>query len=428
MRLHHQIFLAMLLAGLAGWATEPDSTLAGVHWLSVYDMIGTIFINGLKMVVVPLIASAIVSGLIHAGEGRDLGRLGLKTISYYLLTGLVAVLVGLVLVNLIAPGVIEGEPAGNRLGLSADTDEVLASVKEQGAGDFSQILIKLLPPNIVQAAAEGQLLGLIVFSLLFGWFLRQVEGRPGETLRELVDGIYYTMMRLTLLIVALAPIGVFGLIAATVTETGLDAIRPLALFFVTVVLALAAHAFVVLPVAIRLLGHRSPGRHFQAMSPALMTAFSTASSAATLPLTLECVEQRAGVSNRTSSFVLPLGATVNMDGTALYECVAALFLAQAYGIDVSLTTQFTVVLIALLTSIGVAGIPAASLVAITVILGVIGLPAEAVGLILVVDRLLDMCRTAVNVWGDSAGAVLIARSEGEEAVLARPVADTESRA
>jgi proton glutamate symport protein len=162
------------------------------------------------------------------------------------------------------------------------------------------------------------------------------------------------------------------------------------------------------------------------MSPALMTAFSTASSAATLPLTLECVERRAGVSNRTSSFVLPLGATVNMDGTALYECVAALFLAQAYGIDVSLATQFTVVLIALLTSIGVAGIPAASLVAITVILGVIGLPAEAVGLILVVDRLLDMCRTAVNVWGDSVGTVLIARSEGEEAVLAYPVSEAET--
>lgn len=418
MRLHHWIFLAMLLAGLAGWLTTPETTLAGIHLLSVYDFIGTLFINALKMVVVPLIMSAIISGLINAGEGRGLGRLGGKTVVYYLSTSLVAVLIGLVLVNLITPGIIDGEPAGNRLGLDREvTDTALEQVADKGAGDFSEMLLQMVPPNIISAAAEGQLLGLIVFSLLFGWFLRQVEGGPGQTLRDLVEGIYQTMMRLTLLIVAFAPVGVFGLIAATVTETGLDAIRPLALFFITVLLTLGVHAFVVMPMVIRLLAQRSPWRHFQAMSPALMTAFSTASSAATLPLTLECVEKRAGVSNRTGSFVLPLGATVNMDGTALYECVAALFLAQAYGIDVSLTTQFTVVLVALLTSIGVASIPAASLVAITVILGVIGLPAEAIGLILVVDRILDMCRTAVNVWGDSVGAVLIARSEGEEDVL-----------
>jgi proton glutamate symport protein len=263
LRLHHQIFVAMVLAGLAGWATEPGSTLVGIHWLSVYNMLGTLFINALKMVVVPLITSAIISGLLNAGEGRDLGRLGLKTVAYYLATGLAAVLIGLMLVNLIAPGIIEGEPAGDRLGLSEDTDQVLNQVKDQGAGDFSQILLKFLPPNIVQAAAEAQLLGLIVFSLLFGWFLRQVEGRPGETLRELVHGLYYTMMRVTLLVVALAPIGVFGLIAATVTETGLDAVRPLALFFITVVLALAAHAFVVLPVAIRLLGDAPRGAIFR---------------------------------------------------------------------------------------------------------------------------------------------------------------------
>lgn len=418
MRLHHWIFLAMLLAGLAGWLTTPETTLAGIHLLSVYDFIGTLFINALKMVVVPLIMSAIISGLINAGEGRGLGRLGGKTVVYYLSTSLVAILIGLVLVNLITPGIIDGEPAGNRLGLDREvTNSALAQVADKGAGDFSEMLLQMLPPNIVAAAADGQLLGLIAFSLLFGWFLRQVESSPGQTLRDLVEGIYQTMMRLTMLIVAFAPVGVFGLIAATVTETGLDAIRPLALFFITVLLALGVHAFVVMPMVIRLLAQRSPWRHFQAMSPALMTAFSTASSAATLPLTLECVEKRAGVSNRTGSFVLPLGATVNMDGTALYECVAALFLAQAYGIDVSLTTQFTVVLVALLTSIGVASIPAASLVAITVILGVIGLPAEAIGLILVVDRILDMCRTAVNVWGDSVGAVLIARSEGEQDVL-----------
>lgn len=421
MRLHHQIFLAMVLAGLAGWATEPDTRLMGIHLLSVYDFIGTLFINALKMVVVPLIMSAIISGLINAGEGRNLGRLGAKTVIYYLFTGLSAVLIGLVLVNLIEPGVIDGSPAGDRLGLSPETEVTLKAVEGRGGADFSEMLLQFLPPNIVHAAANGQLLGLIVFSLLFGWFLRQVEGNPGRTLRDLVEGIYQTMMRLTLLIIAFAPLGVFGLIAATVTETGLDAIKPLALFFITVLLALAVHAFVLLPLLIRMFANRSPLRHARAMSPALLTAFSSASSAATLPLTLECVEKRAGVSNRTASFVLPLGATVNMDGTALYECVVALFLAQAYGIDVSVTTQFLVVTIALLTSIGVAAIPAASLVAITVILGAIGLPAEAIGLVLVTDRVLDMCRTAVNVWSDSVGAVVLGRSEGEEDILVRPV-------
>jgi len=193
-----------------------------------------------------------------------------------------------------------------------------------------------------------------------------------------------------------------------------------------VLLALGIHMFGVMPLLIRLFAKRSPVRHLQAMAPALMTAFSSASSAATLPLSMDCVQKRSGVSKRTSSFVLPLGATVNMDGTALYECVAAIFIAQAYGMDLSLTTQFVIVLTALLTSIGVASIPAASLVAITVILGTIGLPAEAIGLILVTDRLLDMCRTAVNVWGDSVGAVILARSEGEENVLRTPMKELET--
>ena len=185
----------------------------------------------------------------------------------------------------------------------------------------------------------------------------------------------------------------------------------------TVLTALAVHVFVTMPLLLRMVAQVNPVRHYRAMAPALLTAFSTASSSATLPLTMDCVEKNAGVSNRTSSFVLPLGATVNMDGTALYECVAAIFIAQAYGLELSFATQFSIVLIALLTSIGVAGIPAASLVAIVVILSAIGLPAEGVGLILAVDRILDMCRTGVNVFSDSCGAVIIARSEGESGIL-----------
>jgi Na+/H+-dicarboxylate symporter len=219
-----------------------------------------------------------------------------------------------------------------------------------------------------------------------------------------------------------APIGIFGLVARVVADTGasrfLDLMEVLGLFFLSVILALAIHLLIVMPLILRFVAGVNPLRHYRAMAPALLTAFSTASSSATLPMTLECVEKNAGVSNRTSSFVLPLGSTVNMDGTALYECVAAMFIAQAYGLDLTFTQQFVIVLLALLTSIGVAGVPAASLVAITIILGYIGLPVEGIALIYVVDRLLDMCRTAVNVFSDSCGAVVIGRLEGEEAILA----------
>lgn len=421
MKFHYQIFLAMILGGIVGAVTGEGTQVFGVPVLAGYDLIGTLFINALKMVVVPLITTAIISGLMNVGKGRDLGRMGLKTLLYYMGTSLVAILVGLVVVNLITPGVIDGQPARALLGLAADTSETLASIEGRGAGDFTQILLQMLPPNLIEAAAEGQMLGLIVFSLLFGFFLRTLPGAPGEALRNTIEGIYQVVLSIVMLIIRFAPVGVFGLIAATVTRTGLDAIEPLALFFITVLLALGLHMFGTMMLLIKVFARRSPIRHLQAMTPALLTAFSSASSAATLPLTMECVETRAGVSKRTSSFVLPLGATVNMDGTALYECVAAIFIAQAYGLELSLTTQFIIVFTALVTSIGVAAIPAASLVAITVILGVIGLPAEALGLILVTDRVLDMCRTAVNIWGDSVCAVLLARSEGEENVLLQPV-------
>ncbi len=421
MKLHHQIFLAMILGGLAGWVTSEDTRILGIAVIEAYDLIGTLFINALKMLVVPLITTAIISGLVNVGQGKNLGRLGAKTVLFYMSTSLIAILIGLLLVNITTPGIIDGEPARDLLGFAANTQDVLQKIEGRGAGEFTQILLQMLPPNLVQAAADGQMLGLIVFSLLFGFFLRTLAGAPGDTLRNMVEGFYEVMVSITMLIIRFAPLGVFGLIAATVTRTGLDALEPLLGFFFSVLAALFLPAFVVMPLLIRVLAQRSPWRHFQAMSPALMTAFSSASSAATLPLTMDCVQKRSGVSKRTASFVLPLGATVNMDGTALYECAAAIFIAQAYGLDLSFGMQFAIVFTALITSIGVASIPAASLVAITVILGIIGLPAEAIGLILVTDRILDMCRTAVNVWGDSVGAVLLARSEGEENVLQTPM-------
>jgi proton glutamate symport protein len=294
---------------------------------------------------------------------------------------------------------------------------VLQKVEGKGAGDIAEVFLRMVPANIVSAAAEGQMLGLIFFSLLFGYFLSHLKGSHGSVQKDFWQGLLSIMIQMTNLVMAFAPIGIFALVCKVIMMSGADAFRPLAVFFAAVIMALALHMLVFLPLVLKFVAKVNPVLHFKAMMPALLTAFSTSSSSATLPLTLDCVERRAGVSNRVSGFTLPLGATVNMDGTALYECVAAMFIAQAYGLQLDIVTQFTIVLIALLTSIGVAGIPSASLVAITIILGAIGLPLEAIGLILVVDRVLDMCRTSVNVFSDSCAAVTIARLEGEDDVL-----------
>jgi Na+/H+-dicarboxylate symporter len=262
------------------------------------------------------------------------------------------------------------------------------------------------------------MLGVIFFSLIFGYFMTRVSERPKAVLTDFWQGVYEVMLRMTDWVMLFAPIGVFALAARVVVDTGFAAIAPLLAFVLCVLLALGLHAFVALPLLLKLVGRVNPLRHFSVMMPAIFMAFSTASSSATLPLTMERV-RAAGVSRKVTSFTLPLGATINMDGTALYECVAAMFIAQAYGVSLGFAEQFTIVAIALLTSIGVAGIPAASLVAITLILTTMGLPVEGIGLILAVDRVLDMCRTAVNVFSDSCAAVLVARGEGEQGILER---------
>jgi Na+/H+-dicarboxylate symporter len=409
------ILLAVLLAVAAGSLGGMEAQLLGVRLHAVYAFIGELFLNALKMLIVPLVVSAIISGISSIKDGAGLGRIGAKTLIYYLSTSLLAILTGLVFVNLIQPGVDSGIvlPTGA-------SGAVAAAVEGRGMGDLAAILQRFFPPNIIAAAAEGQMLGLITFSLLFGLFMTRLEKGPGDVLCAFWQGVFEVMMRITDLVLRFAPIGVFALVAKVVAEAGLDAFRPLAGFMLTVLLALAFHMFVSLPLILRFIAGVNPLRHYRAMLPALLTAFSTASSAATMPVTMDCVERGAGVSNRTASFVLPLGATVNMDGTALFEGVVVLFIAQLYGVELGLLQQFIVLLLALLTSVGVAGIPAASLVAITLILSSLGLPLEAMGLILAVDRLLDMSRTAVNVFSDSVGAVVIARSEGESNVLGKP--------
>jgi Na+/H+-dicarboxylate symporter len=417
LKLHWQILIALVLAVVAGSLSGETGAIFGLKFYDIYVFIGSLFLNALKMLIVPLIVSAIITGIMNIGASGSLGRLGSKTIIYYMTTSFFAILVGLLVVNVVQPGVVNGEPAKDLIGLQADTSNFVDKVEDKGAGDIAAIFLRMVPPNIINAAAEGQMLGLIFFSLLFGYFLANLQGRSGDVIRDFWQGVFDIMMKITDLIMKFAPYGVFGLVAKTVAGTGFSAFAPLAMFFFTVLGALLIHFLIILPLILRFVAGVNPIRMYRAMAPALLTAFSSSSSSATLPITIDCVEKNAGVSNRTSSFVLPLGATVNMDGTALYECVAALFIAQAYGLELSFAVQFTIVLTALLTSIGVAGIPSASLVAIAIILAAIGLPAEGIGLILAVDRVLDMCRTSVNVFGDSCGAVVLAKLEGEKDIL-----------
>lgn len=405
--LHWQIFIAIALAVPAGIFLDAPGAI------STYEFLGQLFIQSLKMLIVPLIVAAIISGMSSIGSEKGFARLSIKTLIYYTSTSLMAILIGLSIVNWIEPGIVDGAPAQHLLGLAEISDSHKAAVADKGSSDLLGIFLRMVPPNIVQAAAQGQMLGLITFALIFGFMMTQLQTKLREPMVLFWQGLNEIMMKMTHLIMRFAPIGVFGLIAKTTAQTGFEAIQVVAWFFLAVIIALALHSLVALPMILYFMGRMNPLKHLQAMSPAILTAFSTSSSAATLPKTMDCVQNRSGVSSKVSSFTLPLGATVNMDGTALYECVAAIFIAQAYGMELSFQVQFTVVIVALMTSIGVAGIPSASLVAIVLILSTIGLPLEAVGLILAVDRVLDMCRTSVNVFSDSCAAVMIAKSEGE---------------
>lgn len=421
MKLHWQILLAIMLAVLVGAFLKPDDGIGSFTFLALFNFLGTLFLNALHMIVVPLIVSSIICGVTSAGAGKNLGRIGLKTIGLYTVSTLLAVLMGLFLVNLTAPGIVDGQAAGESLNLSSreELENSLSKVEGRSGSDIAGIFLRMIPTNVVASAANGDMLGLIVFSLLFGIFMLRISAQYSEALKNFWQGVFEVMMAMTMFVMRLAPVGVFGLVAKTIMSTGFAAFGPLLVFFFTVVAALLLHSFVSLALMLRVLGGINPLKHYRAMIPAMLTAFSTASSSATLPVTIECLEKNAGVSNRTSSFVLPLGATINMDGTALYECAAALFIAQAYGLDLSFTQQFLVVVLALLTSIGVAGIPAASLVAISVILTAVGLPLEGIGLLLVTDRILDMMRTAVNVFSDSCCAVIVASTEGETGLYGR---------
>jgi Na+/H+-dicarboxylate symporter len=430
---HWQILIALVLAtvtalvlrGLFGGADELSAggkLVAGV--LATCKFVGDLFMRGLKMIIVPLIVTAVISGITGMKGVEGFGRLGLKTMAFYLTSSLVAILVGLLLVNLIQPGLIDGKPneairtAFDETKIHADPEDV---AKVDAAGqrqekDFLDIFKAMIPENILQAASDnGQLLGVIVFSILFAIAVTQVPGESGNHVRDFFMAANEAMIVVTTWIMSVAPLGVYALILPVVYEAGLDLFLQLGKYFITVLLGLAIHFTIILPLALKYMGKVSPLAHFKAMRPALLLAFSTSSSSATLPVTMRAVQENAGVSNRVASFTLPLGSTVNMDGTALYECVAVIFVAQVMGIELGVGAQFFIVIAALLTSIGVAGIPSASLVAILLILKNSGIPNAEVAVVtlLAVDRLLDMSRTAVNVYSDTCAAVIVGRSEGE---------------
>ncbi len=425
LELHWQILIAIILAAIVGGivfntfeATGVEPTLFGIRYLAMFDYIGTIFLNALKMIIVPLITSSIIVGVAGIGSGGNLGALGGKTLLFYATTTLAAIIVGLLLINAIGPGYVDGEPARDLLALDTPVEEIAAKVEGRGVSDVAQVFLRMVPENIFKAAVEGQMLGLIFFAILFGYFMTHLEDQYASPLYRFWDAVFHVMMRMTEWIMKFAPIGVFGLVAGVIAETGYKAAGPLATFAVVVILALAVHAFVTLPLLLRFIGRVRPYGTLKACAQPMLTAFSTASSSATLPVTIDAVEDNVGVSNKISSFVLPLGATVNMNGTALYECAAAMFIAQAYGLELTFGVQFSIVVIALLTSVGVAGVPSASLVAIAIILAAVGLPIEAIGVLMVFDRLLDMARTSVNIWGDCSCATIVARLSGEQTKVA----------
>ncbi len=397
-RRHSLWLLVFIIVGVVagfgvGWYWGEAAV--GVAWL------GKLFLNTLSMLVIPLLVSAVISGVTSLGDVRQLGRLSAVTIAYYLITVLIAVLIGLFMVNLIQPGV-----GVSTAGLEP-ADELIAAAKEHGVGD---ILLSLVAPNLIRAAADTNLLPLIIWSVAFGIALATL-GDKGRPAARFFDSLNEGMMRLVSWVMYFAPIGVFGLIAgmfgaAGSTEAFINKINAVGLHVVTVLTGLGVH-FVVL-ILIMLFVARQPLSFLVNMLRAIVTAFATASSTATLPITIQCAKE-SNIDERARRFVLPLGSTVNMDGTALYEAAAAMFIAQAYGLTLGLGQQAIIVVTATLAAIGAAGIPQAGLVTMIIVLQVVGLPLEGIGLLLAVDWFLDRFRTATNVWGDAVGAAVVHR-------------------
>ncbi len=405
---HEKFVLWAIILGVAlGIAA---GALFGSKMQSI-DWIGVLFLNALKMMIIPLIIAAVISGVGSLGDIRKLGKIGGSTVGYYATTTAVAVLIGLAVVNLMQPG----DGIASNVNMAA-TSEIL----EKDPVTFTDIILTMVSPNLIAAASQMQLLPIIVFSLIFGAALTTI-GENGRSVIIFFNGVNHAMMKLVNWIMYFAPIGIFALIASRLGETGggqalLIEISGVGTYVITVILGLSCH-FIFLLCVLKIITGRGLD-YVIAMSRALITAFGTASSSATLPITMGCA-QEAGVSERSTKFVLPLGATVNMDGTALYEAVAVMFIAQVYAIEMGFYEQTVIFVTATLAAIGAAGIPQAGLVTMIIVLSAVNLPLEGISLLLAVDWFLDRFRTAVNVAGDSVGAAIIDKFDS------RPVTRTE---
>jgi proton glutamate symport protein len=399
--LHYQIIITLIAGGFFGYYFTAATEYT--NW------IGEIFLRGLNMIIIPLILCSITTGVASVGSGGNLGRLGLRTFGYYVFSTLAAIVTGFFLVNLIRPG------SGAELGFKIPVEEISAA-----SDSFGKTLIKIVPNNIFEAMMQGQMLSIIFFAILFGYFITRVNEKPRILLMDVFNAALDVIMKITMFVIKFTPAGIFSITAKVIAQQVQagnnisEVISRLGLYFITVLAGLLIHGFITLPLSVKLIGKANPFKHFRNVITPLLTAFSTSSSNATLPLTMEAVEINDGVSNKIASFTIPLGATINMNGTALYECVAVMFIAQAYGVELTFVQQIVVIFTALLSAIGAAGIPMAGLVMMAVVLKAVGLPLEGIGLILAVDRILDMFRTSINVYGDTCCAVIIAKSEGEK--------------
>jgi len=400
-RLTRNIVIGMV-AGLAvgslfHWMGESIFSIYLVN--GFFDFGGKVFIASLKLLVVPLVFFSLACGVSNLSDGSSMGRIGLKTLSLYLMTTAIAVTLALTIATTINPGV------GIDLGVATEF-----VVKESPS--LKQVLINIFPTNPLKAMVEGNMLQVIVFAILIGISINRC-GEPGTRVRSSLNDWNDVVMRLVMMLMSVAPFGVFCLMVTLFTNLGLGAIADLFKYFMTVVIVLIVHFLFTYGLVIRFLARLNPIRFYKQFAPVMAYAFSTSSSNATLPITLETVEHRLGVKNEVASFTVPLGATINMDGTAIMQGVATVFIAQAYNVDISMTGYLMVVLTATLASIGTAGVPGVGLITLALVLQQVGLPVEGIALIIGVDRLLDMMRTAVNVTGDAAVSTVVARSEGK---------------
>ena len=408
--LHWQILIGIGLGVVAGILLCKIAPYD--QWSPYVKWAGDIFLRGLRMIVIPLVFTSIALGVAGMGNSAALGRIAGKTLLYYVCTTAIAATIGLTLVNIVKPGV----------GANLNLAEKVTSV---GNGEMSFIdeIVSIVPSNIFESMAKGDLLPIIFFAVIFGFFMNKVDEKHTTTLTNLFTAIYEVIMKITFFLIRLAPIGVFSIVANVVGKQAdnpqalLSMAGSLGVFVLVVWGGLLIQGGVVLPTLVRVLGKQNPWRHISKMSTVLLTAFSTCSSGAALPINIRDSQEKCGISNKIASFVLPLGSTINMNGTALYECVTAIFIAQAYGIDLSLAQQIMIIFTALLAAIGTAGIPMAGMVMLTIVLTAVGLPLEGIGLVLAVEQLCDMPRTCINTYGDSCGAVIIAHSEGEQLTI-----------